>query len=268
MKHSFNIIAQLSFILAVSCSHSAFANSEQITKSSHSLGEVKSNTSQKQRLNNFKQLIISGELFSNAHTETRKQRLAKKKEQMQASIALQKSNIQPASYDHSFLIYDAYSQLIEDYDRDGYYQTFSVTFDADVLTTSNDTHARVYAEMYVSQNGGDWMHYYTTDDFSIYGENTTDEYEVYTTLNQGFIPDEYDVLIDLYEVGYSDIIASYSSNDDNDLYGLPLESSDYDPDYVDYDSDSHGHGGSSSLWVLLLLVIAIVYKKQAIAIRG
>lgn len=160
----------------------------------------------------------------------------------------------------SFNIYHGYSQLIEDFDDDGFFQTFSVTFDADVYNTVFSDHAVVYAELYLSKNGGDWIHYYTTDDFSIYGESDDDEYEVYTTLNQGYIPEYYDVLIDLYEVGYNDVVATYSSNDTNELYALPLESSDYDPDYVEYHSESHGHGGSSSMLILSLLLAIVLIK--------
>ncbi|GHE84866.1 choice-of-anchor H family protein [Thalassotalea profundi] len=151
---------------------------------------------------------------------------------------------------YSFSIYQGYAQLIEDFDEDGYYQTFSVTFDADVLTTSNDYEFDVYAELYLSKNGGPWIHYYTTDYFTLFGESEDDIYEVYTTLDQGYPTDEYDILIDLYEVGYNDIVASYSSDDTNDLYALPLESTDYDPEYIVV----HEHGGTSSVGVIMLLL--------------
>ena len=60
----------------------------------------------------------------------------------------------------------------------------------------------MYAELYLSKNGGPWIHYYTTDNFVIDGDTTDDEHEVITTLRTGYISDEYDVLIDLYEVGF------------------------------------------------------------------
>ncbi|WP_286269254.1 choice-of-anchor H family protein [Thalassotalea hakodatensis] len=160
----------------------------------------------------------------------------------------------------SFSIYQGYAQLIEDYDQDGFFQTLSVTFDADVYSYDHINSAKVYAELYLSKNGGDWIHYYTTEDFVIIGEDDNDEYEVYTTLNQGYIPEYYDVLIDLYEVGYPDIVATYSANDTNDLYALPLESTDYDPDYADvvYESESHGHGGSIYALLALLVTISLI----------
>ncbi|WP_245560589.1 choice-of-anchor H family protein [Colwellia piezophila] len=160
--------------------------------------------------------------------------------------------------DGSFIIYEGYSQLIEDYDGDGYYQTFSVTFDADLITYSAFDEAIVYAELYLSENGGPWQHYYSTDSFIIQGESSDDSFEVYSTLMQGFNPNHYDVLIDLYEEGYPNIIASYSSDDSNSLYALPLESSDYDTEYVEYYDETHVHAGNYSLALLLLMILTLL----------
>lgn len=163
--------------------------------------------------------------------------------------------------DGSFVIYEGYSQLIEDIDADGYYQTFSVTFDADLITASAHDEAVVYAELYLSENGGPWEHYYTTDNFIIHGESSDDEFEVYSTLAQGFNANNYNVLIDLYEDGYPNIVASYSSDDSNSLYALPLESSDYDVEYIAYYSEEHIHGGSSSLIALLILGVFMLMRQ-------
>ena len=162
---------------------------------------------------------------------------------------------------YSFAIYDAYTELFEDFDGDGFYQTFSVTFDADLYTHHFDDQALVYADLYLSRNGGPWMHYFTTDTFYIYGDNSDDQYEVYTTLNNGYLTDNYDVLIDLYEVGYSDSVATYSAYDSDNLFALPLESSNFDPDHHQQ-STSHGHGGSSSLISLLFIVFTFIIRKS------
>ncbi len=163
------------------------------------------------------------------------------------------------NYHHSFTIYNAFSYLLDDYDLDGYYQTFSVVFDADLLNAYTDDSAGVYAELYLSQNGGPWIYYYTTDNFIIYGDSEDDEYEVITTLHQGYSSDNYDVLIDLYEVGYDDIVATYSSDDNNALYALPLESSDVDIEYIVEVYD--GHAGSMSVYLLLIVfIIRLAFK--------
>jgi hypothetical protein len=171
------------------------------------------------------------------------------------------SNTSRSFSDGTFAIYEGYSQLIEDIDQDGYYQTFSVTFDADLITGYAHDEAVVYAELYLSENGGPWVHYYSTDNFVIHGESTDDEFEVYSTLEQGFSTNQYDILIDLYEAGYADIIASYSSDDSNSLYALPLESRDYDVKYVEYYEETHIHSGSYSIILLILLGVILFSRK-------
>lgn len=158
-------------------------------------------------------------------------------------------------YDAEFAIYSASSLLQEDYDGDGYYQTFSVIFDADIYSYTQNQFGEVYALLYLSKNGGPWTHYFTTDTFLIEGDTNDDEYEVITTFLSGYSSDEYDVLIDLYQVGYSDIVASYSSDDSNALYALPLESADYDEVYVEpYIEVVEVHGGGSMSMLMLLLL--------------
>lgn len=238
-----------------------------------SVGNVKQTWHQEQAIEALK--VVDNNSQNILQGKTRQQILSLKKQlalkqtkpaklaTKNSSATQQASNATANNGFRSFHIYSGFSQLIEDYDEDGFFQTFSVTFDADVIDSYNIDQANVYAELYLSKNGGDWIHYYTTENFSIYGESESDEYEVYTTLNQGYRADNYDVLIDLYEVGYSDIVATYSSDDTNELYALPLESSNYDPDYVEYHSDSHGHGGSTSMLSLLLLLSLVTIKRLA-----
>jgi hypothetical protein len=119
-----------------------------------------------------------------------------------------------------FRIYDASSSLRVDRDLDGYRSEFQIRFDADSFV--GDT--RVYARLYLRRVGeADWELYHTTDDFWIYGESDDDDYFVTTTLDNGFPTSEYDVLIDLYEVGSSGIVATLDAYDDVDLLDLALE---------------------------------------------
>ena len=122
-----------------------------------------------------------------------------------------------ASY---FYLYDAGSQLRVDRDRDGYYSEFQIRFDAD----SEIGDALVYARLYLRRVGeSDWELYHTTDDFWIHGESGDDDYYVTTSLDDGFATSEYDILIDLYEVGFDGIVATLDPLDDVDLLDLPLE---------------------------------------------
>lgn len=163
---------------------------------------------------------------------------------------------------HEFSIYEASSRLFVDDDGDGFYQTFSVTFDADVYGPDAVEVADVYAELYLSRNGGPWIHYYSTDTFTIVGDATNDDFEVLTTLHSGYYTDHYDVLIDLYEVGFDDIVATISSDDTDNLYALPLESSDRDRVYSGGDSSSDGHGGGAMSFLSLLLLVGVGLKRR------
>ena len=165
---------------------------------------------------------------------------------------------------YDFSIYTGYSELITDIDEDGYFQTFSVSFDADIQSSASQHQAMVYADLYLSKNGEPWVLYFTTDDFLITGENTEDEFEVVTQLESGYVPDHYDVLIDLYEVGYSDVVATYSSDDSNELYALPLESTDYDPEYVEVIEvvEVHESYGGGVSWLLLTLLLVLIARRR------
>lgn len=158
-------------------------------------------------------------------------------------------------YSHEFTIYDAQSYLYDDFDEDGYYQTFGIVFDADVISNIANEYADVYAELYLSINGGPWTHYFSTDVFTIVGENIDDQYEVVTTLYEGYYSDNYDVLIDLYEVGYPGLVATYSSDDNDALYALPLESDEHDIYYDDYHYDDHHHHHSGSTGIISLTIL-------------
>ena len=119
-----------------------------------------------------------------------------------------------------FSIYDAWISLDLDEDFDGYYSELTINFDADYVY--ND-YAEVYAEIYINSNGVDWELLYSTDSFLIYGNDSSDFYSVSLSLNTDFPTGQYDLLIDLYEVGYSGVAATISSGEDVDLYMLPLE---------------------------------------------
>ncbi len=122
---------------------------------------------------------------------------------------------------YSFRLWDAGSSLLHDVDGDGYHREFKIRFDADVSSGSS----KVYAKLYLRRVGdsGSWKHYYSTNDFWINGNSDTDDYYVETVLDDGFATADYDVLIDLYESGYSGIVATMGPFEDDSLRDLPLE---------------------------------------------
>ena len=162
-----------------------------------------------------------------------------------------------------FSIYRAFTYLLDDIDGDGFYRSFSIVFDADIYY---DVYADVYAELYLRKDGGPWIHYYSTDIFTIYGESEEDEFEVNTTLEQGFEEGYYDVLIDLYDANSDTLLVSYGSDDSNTLYAIALESSEYDVIYVN--EVIYSNGGSYTLVTLLTMLLTISFRiKKAKAIE-
>ena len=247
-------------LLTMSIMDSSFAISEELT--STSFGELSGNFS-----NDLRYIIATGnnnasipdQYIGKATGKTRAEMIENQTNSMSklSSTSLLRSN----SYHNyaDFAIYGATTLLQEDYDSDGFYQTFSVSFDADIYSYTSSQLSEVYALLYISKDGGPWTHYYTTDNFIIESDSQLDEYEVMTTFLSGYPTDYYDILIDLYQVGYSDIVASYSSDDSNALYALSLESADYDEPYFE-DIEIH-HGGSISIVIIILLLLMYPIRK-------
>ncbi len=156
-----------------------------------------------------------------------------------------------------FWFYDASSEVFYDFDRDGYFHGLTIIFDADV----SDGVADVFAELYLSRNGGPWNLYYTTRVFSIFGASAEDEYEVITELDSGYPSGDYDVLVELYDADSGDFLADIGPVDDVDLSYLPLEDAGWDAPPINH-GHGYGGGGSTGPAVLLLLLIAWRQRQQ------
>ncbi len=83
-----------------------------------------------------------------------------------------------------------------------------------------------------------------------------------TTLANGYQTDHYDVLIDLYELGYADPVATISSDESNALYALPLESSDRDLVYVEEVYIETEHSGGALSWLSVGLLAGFARLRQ------
>lgn len=185
------------------------------------------------------------------------ERMSKQQHKSNVANSISPQSFQSSSY-VEFGIYNATTRLFEDFDYDGFYQTFSVTFDADIYSQYTQERAVVFADLYVSRDNGPWELYFTTDTFVIIDDNSSDEYEVLTTLDLGYKTAHYDVLIDLYEIGYSQPVATISSEDIDSLYALPLESADRD-EYVVVDTYGPelviSAGSTSTITIVILLCV-------------
>ncbi|MCO7227167.1 choice-of-anchor H family protein [Pleionea sp. CnH1-48] len=165
-----------------------------------------------------KQSQRQSEISVKAHSGEEK-KAEKKQAQKSKPREMRKAAPELSSHHHDFSFFDASVFLRDDLDNDGYYSRFTVEFDADTVYSWAD----VYAKLYISQNGSDWELYHTTDIFEINNGDGDDDYQVTTTLNIEYPADSYDILIDLYEYGYSGIVATIGPNEDPNLYDIPLE---------------------------------------------
>lgn len=254
------IFIALVIIFWASLSSQVNANELNTTQSTISSGVLSQDINPETRsniINNNYKSVLSDQVLGKATGKTRDQITAINPTTSQTQT---RAFTQPLSrsYAPEFTIYNAFSTLLDDFDFDGYYRTFSVVFDADMYSYDSHDSSAVYARLYLSEDGGPWIHYYTTDDFIIHSDSDQDEYEVVTTFRSGYSSSHYDVLIDLYEVGYDGIVATYSADDNQSLYALPLESADYDQVYVET-VEVH-HGGSLSSWLLIILFLLLARR--------
>lgn len=157
----------------------------------------------------------------------------------------------------AYSIYSAFTDLLVDDNRDGYYQRFRVSFDADVDSGTAD----VYARLYLSLNGGPWNLYYTTGNIRINGTANDDAYSVVTTLSNGYPYGSYDVLIELYDA-YSDaLLTEAGPYDFAALSALPLEDQAYDdPYYAGPPTGDAGGGGAFGVLEGVLLVMFLAQR--------
>ena len=163
-------------------------------------------------------------------------------------------------YSGDITIYDASTTLISDFDDDGFYHRFSVDIDVDTLSSTS----WVYAELYLSYEGGPWNYYASSDDFHIHGDSELDIYVVETELTEGFPPGYYDIRIELYDAEYGDWLLSYGPYDDDSLGALPLEDSVYDDVYYSNGYTTEvivaGHGGIG-LWLIAAFSLVGLLRK-------
>ncbi len=174
------------------------------------------------------------------------------------------SQSQAPNTDFWFYLVDV--ELFRDDDRDGYFSGIDLLFDADTIYTAAD----VYALVYLSLEGGPWNEYAATEDFTIFGATSSDDYVIVTELLSGYPTGSYDILIELFDAFDSSLLAFIGPADTSELGFLPLEDIDRDTPFNDghtiivYD----GGGGSLNWLVLLLLVTISVARRRSYAPAG
>lgn len=176
-------------------------------------------------------------------------------------VALSKSGAQSlAMANTDFWFYTADVELFNDHDNDGYYHGIDLLFDADTYYSIAD----VYAVVYLSLNGGPWNEYAVTEDFTLFGTSSDDEYIIVTELISGYPAGSYDILIELFDAYDSTFLAWIGPEDTSELAFLPLEDADRDvAEVTEVVVVNHHHGGGAiGVWLILFLGLAAVAGRR------
>ncbi len=177
-----------------------------------------------------------------------------------AAMSLQPGSPVAQSTNVDFWFYAADVELFNDHDRDGYFHGIDLWFDADTYYAF----AEVYAVVYLSKDGGPWNEYAVTDNFTLIGSSSDDDYVIVTELVSGYPPGSYDILIELFDAWDDSFLAWFGPEDTSELAFLPLEDATRDvADTTDVIVVNRGGGGSTSLVLILLLSLAAMAKVRA-----
>ena len=164
--------------------------------------------------------------------------------------------------DPNFWFYDVDVQLFSDFDNDGYYFGIDLWFDAD----TNYAVADVFAVIYLSYEYGPWNEYAETEDFTLFGTASSDDYIVETELVSGYPTGDYDILIELFDAYDGSFLASFGPENTSELALLPLEDSTRDArsgGQTQVVVNSGGGGATGLLFLLGLLAVRMTLRPQA-----
>lgn len=169
------------------------------------------------------------------------------------------ASVGTATRDHIIWVYDAWVTLHRDTDHDAYYSEIELSFDVDTSLS----HADIYARIYLG-DGFEFREIYTTSDFHIHSDASNDEITLRTRLVEGFRPQEYDLMIEIYDAFSNELQDIYDHTHDDDLFLLPLESNEYE------NRASQGgqvtitteEGGSMSGIMLLLTTCLVLFRRS------
>jgi hypothetical protein len=173
-----------------------------------------------------------------------------------------KSTVQSSQVANTdFWFYMADVELFNDHDRDGYYHGIDLLFDADTWYAFAD----VYAVVYLSRDGGPWNEYAATEDFTLFGSSSDDEYIIVTELLSGYPSGSYDVLIELFDADTHAFLAWYGPDETSELAFLPLEDAGRDavevPEVIVVNNHTGG-GATGVLFTLFLGLVALVRSRR------
>lgn len=126
--------------------------------------------------------------------------------------------------DHDVRITEIGLLLFNDQDRDGYFTRFSMTIDAE--TRYHDE--RVYAAIDLIDSAFNTEVLHVTDDFSLYSNIASDDYQVDLDLVRNYSTDRYNLKVSLHSAIDNRLLDDVSAANKSNLRGVPLESEDLD----------------------------------------
>ena len=134
-------------------------------------------------------------------------------------------------------------------------------FDADTYYACAD----VYAVVYLSLDGGPWNEYAVTEDFTIFGSSSDDDYVLVSELVEGYPTGSYDILIELFDAYDDTFLAWFGPEDTSELAFLPLEDAGRDRAVGGGDVVviNRGGGGATGWLLLLCLALAAAVRRRA-----
>lgn len=178
--------------------------------------------------------------------------------QTQAAQSKPVESVSTASRDHIIWVYDAWVTLHQDSDHDDYYSEIELSFDVDTSLNQADIYARIYLG-----DGFEFREIYTTSDFHIHSDASNDEITLRTRLVEGFRPQEYDLMIEVYDAFSNELQDIYDHTHDDDLFLLPLESNDYETrsSVGGQVAITTEEGGSMSGILLFLTTCLVIFRR-------
>lgn len=165
----------------------------------------------------------------------------------------------PAVVNADTWIYDSWVTVSQDRDFDRYYTRFDLELDVDTIFSVQP----IYAVVYLGRNDV-FESVSVSSVFDIFGNTDTDSVRIEHELVSGYIPHDYEILVEVYDAISDELIAVSDGQNDADLAFVSLESENYDSPPVDTVVVVEEHGGSVTIWFiafLMLLVVCRIYWK-------
>ncbi len=107
-------------------------------------------------------------------------------------------------------LYDVWYDLITDNDGDGYYQKLHINFDLDTAYSE-------YPIYVVAEIGSQSQTLFQTDPYNLNGNSASDSYQATVLLTEGYPSSYYDLVFKVYDADNHQLLAQFSSQN-NDLF--------------------------------------------------